>query len=785
MEDRTAPAVLTVTSALDTPTPLAGTLRDAVNQANADSARGQSDTIVFDVARMGTRTINLNQGLLELKAGSGTVTIDGGGQVAVDGKGVTTLFEVDQNARAAFTGLTFQHGSASQQGVPSFGGGLINYGSVQISDCLFTANSAADGGAIENVAGFMTIARSTFSGNQATMTWGGAITNSAILQIGSCTFAGNTAVTAGGAVESNGPLTILTSTFNGNTVTSAYGVGGAIANGRSLLVVNCTIAGNAATGLHGDAGGIYSSAFVMTLQNTIVADNRVSATGTSPDVRGNVGTSVSGDVSHHNLIGDGSGMTGISNGDVNHNLVGTHNSVIRPGLALLASNGGPTQTMALVSGSPAIHTGGQAPPTDQRGQPLDSPPDIGAYQTQPPAAASFTVSAPSTATAGVGFQVTITARDQNGNTVKGYNGPVTVTSSDGQTVFVSPAPVTLRNGTATATLTLNVAHSVTLTASAGTIRGTSGSIAVSPAAAASFSISAPSTATAGSGFSVMITAKDQFGNTVIGYRGPVTLTSSDGQTVFVSPAPVTLRNGTATATLTLNVAHSVTLTASAGSLRGTSTSILVSSAAVASFSVSAPSTATAGTGFQVTITAKDQYGNTVSNYSGPVTLTSSDGQAVQVSPAPVTVSNGTATATVTLNVAHSVTLTASAGTIRGTSGSIAVSPAAVASFSVSAPTGLVWFGFPVTITAQDRYGNVVSNYSGPVTLTSSDGQTVWVTSGTLTLVNGRTTVVVSVGSPSQTRTITLTASAGTIRGTSNPIYIEGEGVGRYPAHLSL
>ena len=62
------------------------------------------------------------------------------------------------------------------------------------------------------------------------------------------------------------------------------------------------------------------------------------------------------------------------------------------------------------------------------------------------ALASFAVSAPTTATAGMGFPVTITAQDRFGNTDSSYNGPVTLTSSDGQTISGLPASVTLSNG---------------------------------------------------------------------------------------------------------------------------------------------------------------------------------------------------------------------------------------------------------------------------------------------------------------------------------------------------
>ena len=55
-----------------------------------------------------------------------------------------------------------------------------------------------------------------------------------------------------------------------------------------------------------------------------------------------------------------------------------------PKLAALANNGGPTKTMALPKGSPAIDAGvtAGAPATDQRGKPRDAKPDVGAYEAQ-------------------------------------------------------------------------------------------------------------------------------------------------------------------------------------------------------------------------------------------------------------------------------------------------------------------------------------------------------------------------------------------------------------------
>ena len=66
--------------------------------------------------------------------------------------------------------------------------------------------------------------------------------------------------------------------------------------------------------------------------------------------------------------------------------MGTAASPIDPRLAPLGDYGGPTQTMALLPGSPAIGTGIAVAgiTTDQRGFALDSPrPDIGAFQSNP------------------------------------------------------------------------------------------------------------------------------------------------------------------------------------------------------------------------------------------------------------------------------------------------------------------------------------------------------------------------------------------------------------------
>src|SRR5262249_44053384 len=113
---------------------------------------------------------------------------------------------------------------------------------------------------------------------------------------------------------------------------------------------------------HTGGGVSLVNAAMSNVRNTIVARNLVDVAGLGPDL---TGTFTSGG---HNLIGDGTGAAGFTNGS-NGDQVGSTANPIDPRLAPLAQNGGFTQTHALLSGSSAIDGGDNmgAPPADQRG----------------------------------------------------------------------------------------------------------------------------------------------------------------------------------------------------------------------------------------------------------------------------------------------------------------------------------------------------------------------------------------------------------------------------------
>lgn len=141
--------------------------------------------------------------------------------------------------------------------------------------------------------------------------------------------------------------------------------------------------------------------------------------------------------------------------------------------------------------------------------------------------------------------------------------------------------------------------------------------------------------------------------------------------------------------------------------------------------VSFPSPVTAGTAFSVTVTVKDNSGNTITDYTGTVHFTSS---ALGILPPDYTFTgagvgndNGVHTFSVTLNTAggQSLTVTApDAARVRP----ITVNPGVATHLAISGPTSIkANTTFSITVTAYDAYGNVATGYRGTVHFSSTDG----------------------------------------------------------------
>ena len=229
-----------------------------------------------------------------------------------------------------------------------YGGAIYNSGVLSIADSTFTGNGGVNnGGAIYNSSGSsLVITDSSFVDNSNDTLLnnggGGAIYNAGILSVSNSTFNGNDLANYGGAIFSNNALTVDDSTFFNNSVTVN---GGAIysASSGTISISNSTISGNSAP--DGIGGGIRIGTGTVSLLSTIVAGN---TNGTSADdISGNLNVAESA----YNLIGTG-GAGGLTN-NINGNQVGVSNA----GLAALGNYGGPTQTIALLPGSPALTKG--------------------------------------------------------------------------------------------------------------------------------------------------------------------------------------------------------------------------------------------------------------------------------------------------------------------------------------------------------------------------------------------------------------------------------------------
>ena len=336
-------ATITVTSLNDSGP---GSLRDAI--WNANSAAG-ADTITFSAS--GTITLFTT---LPIITGTDDLTIDGSGQaVTISGNNSVRVMEVNSGASLTLNNLTIANGSAPG----GHGGGIHNFGTLTITNSNFSGNSTSGG----VNAGF-----------------GGGISNEGMLTITNSTFTGNSAVGGyGGGIYSNGlPLNIVNSTFSGNSAN--VGFGGGIFTLGGTLITNSTFSGNSASS--GTGAGVYNNnAGGTTLRNTIIA-NSVGA-GNCFGVITNGG----------NNIDDGAtcGWGAVSGSMSNTN----------PLLGALANNGGPAQTFALLTSSPAIDgvtfsAPNGAPSTDQRGvaRPQGVRHDIGAFEgSETQAGATFIV----------------------------------------------------------------------------------------------------------------------------------------------------------------------------------------------------------------------------------------------------------------------------------------------------------------------------------------------------------------------------------------------------------
>ena len=327
------------------------------------------------------------------------------------------------NSTLTLTNDVLSHDAAgsSTAGREGFGGAVAaeNYAAIMMSNCKVTDNmangtaaSGGDGGGVYDASYLgTTFSSDVVSGNRATGhgsegggIWtspyygGGLLSRSTVssndadygaglyvyeytMDIESSTISRN--VAGGGGVGGNGggifdydsALAVTNSTIADNFAQNAgveHGLGGGLYldDSSAVTVYFSTVAGNASL----QGAGIFDEGGAGTFRDSIVAENHTTRTGkTEADCfaagRRGIFTSSGG-----NVLSRANCVLTQSFGDT---------VTPKPGLLVLARNGGPTETMALAATSPAVNAAhGDCTSTDQRGvpRPKAGKCDSGAYQ---------------------------------------------------------------------------------------------------------------------------------------------------------------------------------------------------------------------------------------------------------------------------------------------------------------------------------------------------------------------------------------------------------------------
>jgi hypothetical protein len=467
--------------------------------------------------------------------------------------------------------LTIRHSTLANNQATGGLGGIIQGGTR-----LYDAGGDAEAGGLYASGGLFTFMDSTAAGNSlhggdaiylgsgGASQGGGIYVDSGTLIVNNSTIAANTlrggqggeaGIAQGGGLYVRGTCTLSDSTVSGNVLRGGDGSGHAggagqggglwVPAGATVQIHFSSVAANQVTGgTHGlvgsdgpaTGGGFYNQGMVQT-DHTILAGNTVTGAGTntSPDLFGILGSR------GYNLIGNSQGGGGFDPSDLLD---------VDPLLSPLQDNGGPTQTMALLPGSPALNAGdpNQLGTTDQRGVVRTGGVNIGAYQAS---ASALVFTAPATVQAGVPFTITVQAVDPFGQTAVGYTGTVHFAASNGAMANYAFTPTdggqhTFNN------LVLRLAGTLTVTGTDtadGSVTGST-SFTVTPAAADHLVFLAPPSDTvAGQTISpaVMVAVVDQFGNIETG-------DNSDTVTLSLGTNP---GGGTLSGTLTVTVVEGI------------------------------------------------------------------------------------------------------------------------------------------------------------------------------------------------------------------------------------
>lgn len=315
---------------------------------------------------------------VDVSAAGDTFADDSVGTKKVSGVGGGMV--LGQGVAASVVSTTFSHDSSIGPGVDAGGGGLADVAGepLTLSDDSFASNSTTGfGGGAAIVEAFASVSDSSFDDNVAEA-GGGVFVEEAGFEISGSTFDANSLESS--SAEPFGAALALDDSLGGiaNTTITANDAG-TKGSGGAVIVVDSALALDSDTVTANVArhGALFTSGAgeSVSVKNSILTGNRTASRGGSESDCAHSGGSTPGEPATSiggNVLGSSKCVSGLSPTDTVSK---------SPKLAALAKNGGPTETLALEKGSPALRRGQSCLSTDQRGvaRPANDC-DSGAYE---------------------------------------------------------------------------------------------------------------------------------------------------------------------------------------------------------------------------------------------------------------------------------------------------------------------------------------------------------------------------------------------------------------------
>ena len=256
------------------------------------------------------------------------------------------------------------------------GGGILNFGSVILSDVVIDHNVASGSGGGLHTQGSASLTRVTLDGNTSGTVSGGIANGDGTLTLVDVTLTGNMAPSGGGLWNyTDGDAALTNVTLYSNTATTDRGGGLWNQNGTAYLI-NVTFSGNTA---QIEGGGIHNQYGTLDVTNATIAYNTVvTITATKAGGIANLAGSSANVENTIFAFNNNRNCSGVISSYYNRNLDSSGDNTCQvdddligfdPLLGPLRNNGGATLTRALGRDSWAIDNGENdvCPNTDQRG----------------------------------------------------------------------------------------------------------------------------------------------------------------------------------------------------------------------------------------------------------------------------------------------------------------------------------------------------------------------------------------------------------------------------------